>query len=201
MTRPSEIARFVEAQADGEHEAALAEITAGRKRGHWIWYTFPQIAGLGTSHMSQAYAIHDRGGGGGVPLPPAAVAAPARDRQRRGESPEKGRGAEHLDGIVDRRREAGVVDDALRRGRAHAAGAVRGRRRRTRWRTRRKRFSLPQSRRAMRAASNHSECATCDVLRCDVNVKTCHVARRTSHVIARGTSHVARRTWHVAAVC
>jgi uncharacterized protein (DUF1810 family) len=60
MTRPSEIARFVEAQADDEYERALAEITAGRKRGHWIWYTFPQIAGLGTSHMSQAYAIHDR---------------------------------------------------------------------------------------------------------------------------------------------
>ncbi len=60
MTRPSEIARFVEAQANGEFEAALAEITAGHKRGHWIWYTFPQIAGLGTSRMSQAYAIHDR---------------------------------------------------------------------------------------------------------------------------------------------
>jgi uncharacterized protein (DUF1810 family) len=60
MTRPSEIARFVEAQADGEYEGALAEIRAGRKRGHWIWYTFPQIAGLGQSHMSQAYAIHDR---------------------------------------------------------------------------------------------------------------------------------------------
>jgi uncharacterized protein (DUF1810 family) len=60
MTRPSEIARFVEAQAGGEYESALAEIRAGRKRGHWIWFTFPQIAGLGTSPMSQAYAIHDR---------------------------------------------------------------------------------------------------------------------------------------------
>ena len=60
MTRESEIGRFVEAQANGEYEAALAEITAGHKRGHWIWYTFPQIAGLGTSHMSQAYAIRNR---------------------------------------------------------------------------------------------------------------------------------------------
>jgi uncharacterized protein (DUF1810 family) len=60
MTRESEIGRFVEAQANGEFEAALAEITAARKRGHWIWYTFPQIAGLGTSHMSQAYAIRNR---------------------------------------------------------------------------------------------------------------------------------------------
>ena len=57
----SDLTRFVEAQANGDYEAALGEITAGRKRGHWIWYTFPQIAGLGTSHMSQAYAIRDRG--------------------------------------------------------------------------------------------------------------------------------------------
>jgi uncharacterized protein (DUF1810 family) len=60
MTRQSEIERFVEAQAGGEYERALAEIRAGRKRGHWIWYVFPQIEGLGTSHMSLAYAIRDR---------------------------------------------------------------------------------------------------------------------------------------------
>jgi uncharacterized protein (DUF1810 family) len=56
----SELDRFHEAQGNGEYEGALAEITAGRKRGHWIWYVFPQIAGLGQSHMSQAYAIRDR---------------------------------------------------------------------------------------------------------------------------------------------
>lgn len=60
MTRHSEIARFVEAQDGGEYERALAEIRDGHKRGHWIWYVFPQIAGLGTSYMSQAYAIRDR---------------------------------------------------------------------------------------------------------------------------------------------
>ena len=60
MTRQSEIERFVQAQAGGEYERALADIRSGHKRGHWIWYTFPQIAGLGTSHMSQAYAIRDR---------------------------------------------------------------------------------------------------------------------------------------------
>lgn len=59
MTRHSEIARFVEAQGGGEYERALAEIRGGHKRGHWIWYVFPQIAGLGTSYMSQAYAIRD----------------------------------------------------------------------------------------------------------------------------------------------
>lgn len=52
--------RFVEAQAGGEYESALAELRAGRKRGHWIWYVFPQIAGLGLSGMSQRYAIRDR---------------------------------------------------------------------------------------------------------------------------------------------
>jgi uncharacterized protein (DUF1810 family) len=60
MTRDSEIARFVAAQAGGEYERALAEIEAGHKRGHWIWYVFPQIAGLGTSSMSQAFAIRNR---------------------------------------------------------------------------------------------------------------------------------------------
>ena len=60
MDEPDRFDRFIDAQRDGEYEAALAEIAAGRKRGHWIWYVFPQIAGLGTSHMSQAYAIRDR---------------------------------------------------------------------------------------------------------------------------------------------
>jgi uncharacterized protein (DUF1810 family) len=40
-------------------EEALAEIRAGAKTGHWIWYVFPQIAGLGMSGASQAYAIAD----------------------------------------------------------------------------------------------------------------------------------------------
>jgi uncharacterized protein (DUF1810 family) len=56
----ADLERFVMAQADGEFESALAEMRAGRKRSHWIWYVFPQLAGLGTSHMSQTYAIRDR---------------------------------------------------------------------------------------------------------------------------------------------
>lgn len=56
----ADLERFVMAQADGEFESALAEMRAGRKRTHWIWYVFPQLAGLGTSHMSQTYAIRDR---------------------------------------------------------------------------------------------------------------------------------------------
>ena len=40
-------------------ESALQEIRSGGKRGHWIWYVFPQLAGLGLSPMSQAYGIAD----------------------------------------------------------------------------------------------------------------------------------------------
>ncbi len=43
----------------GGFAEALAEIRAGAKTGHWIWYVFPQIAGLGRSSASQAYAIAD----------------------------------------------------------------------------------------------------------------------------------------------
>jgi uncharacterized protein (DUF1810 family) len=48
--------RFVEAQ-DGVYADALAELTAGRKRTHWMWFVFPQIAGLGSSPTAQRYAI------------------------------------------------------------------------------------------------------------------------------------------------
>jgi len=53
---PHDLARFVEAQA-GDHETARAEIRAGRKRSHWMWYIFPQIDGLGCSSMARRYAI------------------------------------------------------------------------------------------------------------------------------------------------
>lgn len=53
---PHDLARFVAAQA-GTYEQALAELKAGRKRGHWIWFVLPQFAGLGTSAMSARYAI------------------------------------------------------------------------------------------------------------------------------------------------
>jgi uncharacterized protein (DUF1810 family) len=47
----------VDAQA-GVHERALAELRAGHKQGHWMWFVFPQISGLGSSPMSQHYAIN-----------------------------------------------------------------------------------------------------------------------------------------------
>ena len=58
-TDPFNLARFVDAQA-GVYEGALAEIRAGRKRSHWMWFIFPQVAGLGRSEMSRHFAIRDR---------------------------------------------------------------------------------------------------------------------------------------------
>ncbi|MCO8269724.1 DUF1810 domain-containing protein [Actinoplanes sp. TRM 88003] len=50
--------RFVQAQHD-TYEDAKAELTAGRKRTHWMWFVFPQISGLGSSPTAQHYAIED----------------------------------------------------------------------------------------------------------------------------------------------
>jgi uncharacterized protein (DUF1810 family) len=51
--------RFLDAQ-DGVYEQALGELRAGRKRTHWMWFVFPQIAGLGHSATAVYYAIADR---------------------------------------------------------------------------------------------------------------------------------------------
>lgn len=55
---PEDLDRFVNAQ-QFDYEIALAEINAGRKRSHWMWYIFPQIAGFGFSEMSRRYSIKD----------------------------------------------------------------------------------------------------------------------------------------------
>jgi len=56
MSDPHGLDRFTQAQ-EGSYEPALAEIRRGAKRSHWMWYIFPQIAGLGHSAMAQHYAI------------------------------------------------------------------------------------------------------------------------------------------------
>jgi uncharacterized protein (DUF1810 family) len=53
---PYNLARFVTAQTPIYSEV-LNELRAGHKRSHWIWFIFPQIAGLGYSHRSRVYAI------------------------------------------------------------------------------------------------------------------------------------------------
>ena len=53
-----DLERFVRAQDDGgTYEAAVAELRSGRKRGHWMWFVFPQVAGLGSSPMAQQFAL------------------------------------------------------------------------------------------------------------------------------------------------
>jgi uncharacterized protein (DUF1810 family) len=56
---PFDLQRFVDAQSRN-YDQALAEIRAGHKESHWMWYVFPQIAGLGSSPTSRRYAIRGR---------------------------------------------------------------------------------------------------------------------------------------------
>lgn len=57
----SDIDRFLDVQdrLTGGYATALAEMRAGGKRSHWIWYIFPQLLGLGSSPMAQLYGIRD----------------------------------------------------------------------------------------------------------------------------------------------
>ena len=56
MNADFDLERFVRAQ-DGVIDTALAELRAGQKQSHWMWFVFPQIAGLGHSEMARRYAI------------------------------------------------------------------------------------------------------------------------------------------------
>ncbi len=53
---PHDLQRFIDAQR-GVYARVEAELRAGRKESHWIWFVFPQLRGLGTSAMAQKYAI------------------------------------------------------------------------------------------------------------------------------------------------
>jgi uncharacterized protein (DUF1810 family) len=56
MDKDFDLERFVSAQ-DPVYAAVLDELRGGRKRTHWMWFIFPQVAGLGSSAMAQKYAI------------------------------------------------------------------------------------------------------------------------------------------------
>lgn len=58
MTSENNLTRFIEAQ-EGVYKTALKEIKNGKKKSHWMWYIFPQIAGLGYSETSKFYAIRN----------------------------------------------------------------------------------------------------------------------------------------------
>ena len=55
----NDLKRFLDAR-ENDFERALAEIKRDRKQSHWMWYIFPQIAGLGSSETSRFYAVKDR---------------------------------------------------------------------------------------------------------------------------------------------
>jgi uncharacterized protein (DUF1810 family) len=57
VDNPFDLERFVQAQDRGTYEQALSELRAGAKRSHWMWFVFPQVAGLGRSATAQQYAI------------------------------------------------------------------------------------------------------------------------------------------------
>jgi uncharacterized protein (DUF1810 family) len=58
MAAARDLQPFIDAQDEhGTYESALAELRAGRKRTHWIWFVFPQLSGLGHSPMARRYAI------------------------------------------------------------------------------------------------------------------------------------------------
>src|SRR5690606_23731357 len=59
MAEMTSLERFVRAQ-DGVYPQALSELRAGDKQSHWMWFVFPQIAGLGRSSTARFYALADR---------------------------------------------------------------------------------------------------------------------------------------------
>jgi len=59
MTDPFDLQRFVDAQAP-VYQRVLAELRQGEKQSHWMWFIFPQLAGLGHSPMAQRFAIASR---------------------------------------------------------------------------------------------------------------------------------------------
>jgi uncharacterized protein (DUF1810 family) len=61
MTDPFDLQRFLDAQAP-VYARVLAELRRGQKQSHWMWFIFPQLAGLGHSAMARRFAIASRRG-------------------------------------------------------------------------------------------------------------------------------------------
>ena len=59
MTAENNLTRFLEAQLH-DYEHALTEVRLGRKTGHWMWYIFPQIIGLGSSENARFFGIRNK---------------------------------------------------------------------------------------------------------------------------------------------
>lgn len=59
MNESEPLERFVDAQSSC-YEAVCAELNAGKKNSHWMWFIFPQVEGLGRNAMAKRYALHSR---------------------------------------------------------------------------------------------------------------------------------------------
>jgi uncharacterized protein (DUF1810 family) len=100
MSGVTGLERFVEAQdSRGTYETALAELRDGRKVSHWMWFVFPQIAGLGRSPTAQRYAIASLDEARAYLEHP--VLGPRLVEAARALTPHAGRSAEEILGGID----------------------------------------------------------------------------------------------------
>ena len=116
---PHELERFLAAQDGGTYARAVAELRAGHKTSHWMWFVFPQIAGLGRSPTAQRYAIAS------LDEARAYLAHPvlgARLRECRAAAHRTARTLRAGDLWRHRRDEAALVDDAVRARRSRGSG-------------------------------------------------------------------------------
>lgn len=114
--------RFVAAQdAGGTYPRAVAELRAGRKVSHWMWFVFPQIAGLGRSATAQEFAISSLGEARAYLRHP--VLGPRLAESARVLTEVAGRTAEQIFGGLDAQKLRSSMTLFLRAGTAEAAGA------------------------------------------------------------------------------
>jgi uncharacterized protein (DUF1810 family) len=98
--RLDSLGRFVAAQASGVHEHALAEVRAGRKTSHWMWFVYPQLRGLGRSEASRFFGIASLGEARGYLAHPL-LGARLRDAASAALAAPPGRSAEDVFGPID----------------------------------------------------------------------------------------------------
>jgi uncharacterized protein (DUF1810 family) len=114
--------RFVAAQdAGGTYRRAVAELRAGRKVSHWMWFVFPQIAGLGRSATAQEFAISSLGEARAYLRHP--VLGPRLAESAQVLTEETGRTAEQIFGGLDAQKLRSSMTLFLRAGAAQAAEA------------------------------------------------------------------------------
>ena len=108
-----DLQRFINAQDhNGTYERTLAELRAGRKTSHTMWFVFPQIEGLGQSEMSRAYAISSL-----VKLRSSMTlfARAASPRESTNSEPFRGLGAEIFEQVLDRYFDSETDEETERR--------------------------------------------------------------------------------------